>query len=177
MSKTRARPSKDEILESRESDLTPPKRRKKKAAEIAEETGLTTADHLPAQLPPPSFENVPFDPGSHLAAEPSFAERVRPSGPRERGPNEAGTVYRGTEHSRPFRLSKNGPLWSFSFPDTDPATAHEKDIMYGAGFRWDENARHYAAVENGENAVRLREDAQRASVLIDGKDISHGRGR
>lgn len=173
MKRSRKLPLEDDALESREAAHTPPepkrRRKKKDAAELAAEKGLTTADHLPAQ--------PPFDPGSHLAAEPSFAERVRPNGPRERGPNEAGTVYRGTNHSRPFRLAKHGALWSFSFPDTDPATAHEKDIMYGAGFRWDESARHYSAVENGENAVTLREDAQRAAVLIDGKDISHGRGR
>lgn len=187
MGKTRSRTGKDDTPEAREAAHAPePKRRHKKKeptplseplGQIAKEHGLTTADHLPRQLPPPTDDDLPkgppFESGRHLAAEPSFAERVRPDGPRPRAVGEPGSVF--TSVSGGFRLTEDGQERAFRFRDELPPSEDEKAALRDIGMDYRPGRKVWAAPATPE----VRERSDELALRMSGKRdrIDDGRAR
>ncbi len=175
MGKARSRPGKDDTPEAEEAAHEPePKRRRKKKeltplpgplGQIAEERGLTTADHLLPQLSSPTGDDLtkgpPFEPGSQLVAEPTFVGRVRPNGPRPRAPGEAGSVF--TSVSGGFKLTEDGQERAFRFRDDLPPSEDEKAALRDIGMDYRPGRKMWAAPATPEVRERSDELALRMS--------------
>lgn len=186
MGKTRNRPSKAEQLESLEAAHAPPKRRRKKKdpAALAEETGTKLGTELVEQLRAPTLEDQdpPFEAGSHLAAEPSFAERVNPNGPHIL-PRHIKLIHDGRGDSPPFQLGEDHAHGKMVIGfRKDPGQVIKDKLtelreMPSGGepvnFQYDERKGlwHTDATPDG------RERAYQAANEISGKDIRYGFGR
>lgn len=138
MESTEPPPHEEAILGAKQSENPKPKpkkRRSKAASGALQEVldahpAIITGDHLlsaaEADLPPPE---------SGVEPSASFAQRARPTGPKERPPGEPRSVFTSVDGG--FRLTQDSSERAFAFSDSNPPTSDEKEAMrrIGMGYR------------------------------------------